>query len=296
PVASLVESERERLVRLEALLGGRVIGQEEALAAVSNAVRRSRAGLQDPDRPIGSFIFLGPTGVGKTETARALAEFLFDDERAMVRLDMSEYMEKHAVSRLLGAPPGYVGYDEGGQLTEAVRRRPHAVILFDEIEKAHSDIFNVLLQILDDGRLTDSQGRTVDFRNAVIIMTSNLGSHYILRHAGTDPWEEVEATVTRELRQHFRPEFLNRVDDIVLFRPLDRASIRAIVDLQLARVQALAGALGITLEVAPEVRELLAKEGYEPAFGARPLRRVIQRLVQDPLAMSLLEKDPGKAA
>ncbi len=296
PVASLVESERERLVRLEALLGGRVIGQDEALAAVSNAVRRSRAGLQDPDRPVGSFIFLGPTGVGKTETARALAEFLFDDERAMVRLDMSEYMEKHAVSRLLGAPPGYVGYDEGGQLTEAVRRRPHAVILFDEIEKAHSDIFNVLLQILDDGRLTDAQGRTVDFRNAVIIMTSNLGSHYILRHAGTDPWEEVEATVTGELRRHFRPEFLNRVDDIVLFRPLDRASIRAIVDLQLARVQALASELGITLEVSPEVRELLAKEGYEPAFGARPLRRVIQRLVQDPLAMSLLEEDVGKSS
>ena len=296
PVASLVESERDRLVRLEALLGGRVIGQDEALAAVSNAVRRSRAGLQDPDRPVGSFIFLGPTGVGKTETARALAEFLFDDERAMVRLDMSEYMEKHAVSRLLGAPPGYVGYDEGGQLTEAVRRRPHAIILFDEIEKAHADIFNVLLQILDDGRLTDSQGRTVDFRNTVIIMTSNLGSHYILRHAGTDPWEEVDATVTQELRRHFRPEFLNRVDDIVLFRPLDRASIRAIVDLQLARVEALAGELGITLEVSPEVRELLAKEGYEPAFGARPLRRVIQRIIQDPLAMSLLEEDPGKSA
>ena len=296
PVASLVESERDRLVRLEALLRGRVIGQDDALAAVSNAVRRSRAGLQDPSRPVGSFIFLGPTGVGKTETARALAEFLFDDERAMVRLDMSEYMEKHAVSRLLGAPPGYVGFEEGGQLTEAVRRRPHAVVLFDEIEKAHSDIFNVLLQILDDGRLTDSQGRTVDFRNAVIIMTSNLGSRYILRHAGTDSREEVEATVTRELRRHFRPEFLNRVDDIVLFRPLGRASIRAIVDLQLARVEALAAETGVTLDVSPEVRELLAKEGYEPAFGARPLRRVIQRLIQDPLAMSLLEEDPGKSA
>ena len=296
PVASLVESERDRLLRLEALLGGRVIGQDEALAAVSNAVRRSRVGLQDPNRPIGSFIFLGPTGVGKTETARALAEFLFDDERAMVRLDMSEYMEKHSVSRLLGAPPGYVGYDEGGQLTEAVRRRPHAVILFDEIEKAHSDIFNVLLQILDDGRLTDSQGRTVDFRNAVVIMTSNLGGHYILRHAATDSWPEVEATVGQELQRHFRPEFLNRVDDIVLFRPLDQASIRAIVDLQLARVQALAGELGITLEVSSQARDLLAGEGYEPAFGARPLRRVIQRLVQDPLSMSLLEEDPGKSA
>ena len=293
PVASLLESERERLVGLEALLRGRVVGQDEALAAVSNAVRRSRAGLQDPDRPVGSFIFLGPTGVGKTETARALAEFLFDDERAMVRLDMSEYMERHAVSRLLGAPPGYVGHDEGGQLTEAVRRRPHAVVLFDEIEKAHPDIFNVLLQILDDGRLTDAQGRTVDFRNAVVIMTSNLGGRHILRHAGTGPWEEVEATVTRELRRHFRPEFLNRVDDIVLFRPLDPASIRAIVDLRLARVEALAGDRGITLEVSPEVREKLAREGYEPAFGARPLRRVIQRLIQDPLAMSLLEEEPG---
>ncbi len=296
PVASLVESERDRLVRLEALLRGRVIGQDEALAAVSNAVRRSRAGLQDPNRPVGSFIFLGPTGVGKTETVRALAEFLFDDERAMVRLDMSEYMEKHAVSRLLGAPPGYVGYEEGGQLTEAVRRRPHAVVLFDEIEKAHPDIFNVLLQILEDGRLTDAQGRTVDFRNAVVVMTSNLGSHYILRHAGTGPWEEVEATVGQELRRHFRPEFLNRVDDVVVFRPLDRISIRAIVDLQLARVEALAGELGIALDVSPEVRELLAKEGYEPAFGARPLRRVIQRLIQDPLALSLLEEGSGESA
>ncbi len=296
PVASLAESERDRLVRLEALLGGRVIGQDEALSAVANAVRRSRAGLQDPNRPVGSFIFLGPTGVGKTETARALAEFLFDDERAMVRLDMSEYMERHTVSRLLGAPPGYVGHDEGGQLTEAVRRRPHAVVLFDEIEKAHADIFNVLLQILDDGRLTDSRGRTVDFRNAVIIMTSNLGGHHILRHAGTDPWEKVDAAVTGELRRHFRPEFLNRVDDIVLFRPLDRASIRAIVDLQLARVRGLAAELGIALEVSSEARELLAREGYDPAFGARPLRRVIQRLVQDPLAMSLLEEEPGKSA
>ena len=296
PVASLVESERDRLVRLEALLGGRVIGQDEAISAVSNAVRRSRAGLQDPNRPIGSFLFLGPTGVGKTETARALAEFLFDDERAMVRLDMSEYMEKHAVSRLLGAPPGYVGYDEGGQLTEAVRRRPHAVILFDEIEKAHPDIFNVLLQILDDGRLTDSQGRTVDFRNAVVIMTSNIGSRYILGHATTDHWEEVRSTVTQELQRHFRPEFLNRVDDIVLFRPLDQAAIRVIVNLQLARVEALAGELGITLDVSPEARDVLAREGYEPAFGARPLRRVIQRLIQDPLAMSLLKEDPGESA
>ena len=296
PVASLVESERDRLVRLEELLRGRVIGQDEALRVVSNAVRRSRAGLQDPNRPVGSFIFLGPTGVGKTETVRALAEFLFDDERAMVRLDMSEYMERHAVSRLLGAPPGYVGHDEGGQLTEAVRRRPHAVVLFDEIEKAHSDIFNVLLQILDDGRLTDSRGRTVDFRNAVVIMTSNLGGRHILERTGADSWEKVEKTVGLELRRHFRPEFLNRVDDIVLFRPLDPASIRAIVDLQLARVEGMADELGVALDVAPEARELIAREGYDPVFGARPLRRAIQRLIQDPLAMSLLEEDPGASA
>ena len=254
----------------------RVIGQEEAARAVANAVRRSRAGLQDPNRPIGSFIFLGPTGVGKTETARALAEFLFDDEHAMVRIDMSEYMEKHAVARLIGAPPGYVGYEEGGQLTEAVRRRPYSVMLFDEIEKAHPDVFNILLQILDDGRLTDSQGRTVDFRNTVIIMTSNVGSSFILEHARGD-WALVETQVMAALRQQFKPEFLNRVDDIIIFRPLGTEQIEKIVDLQLKRLEKLLADRKITLEVTPEAKRLLAEEGYDPAFGARPLKRSIQR-------------------
>jgi ATP-dependent Clp protease ATP-binding subunit ClpB len=257
---------------------------------VADAVRRSRAGLQDPNRPIGSFIFLGPTGVGKTETARALAEFLFDDETAMVRIDMSEYMEKHAVARLIGAPPGYVGYEEGGQLTEAVRRRPYAVILFDEIEKAHADVFNVLLQILDDGRLTDSQGRTVDFRNTVIIMTSNIGSQGILEQ-GTSDWALVETQVTHALRAHFKPEFLNRVDDIIIFRPLGQDEISHIVDLQLARFDKLLADKKLTLEVTPAARALLAHEGYDPAFGARPLKRVLQRMLQNPLAMSLLQGD-----
>jgi ATP-dependent Clp protease ATP-binding subunit ClpB len=261
---------------------------------VANAVRRARAGLQDPNRPVGSFIFLGPTGVGKTETARALAEFLFDDERAMVRIDMSEYMEKHAVARLIGAPPGYVGYEEGGQLTEAVRRRPHAVILFDEIEKAHPDVFNVLLQILDDGRLTDSQGRTVDFRNAVVIMTSNIGSGYILEQAGTDDWERVEEAVMRMLQQSFRPEFLNRVDDIILFTPLSGAEIRRIVDLQLTRVEGLTRELGIALEVTDRAKAYLAATGYDPAYGARPLKRLIQRQVQDRLALLVLDEGVGE--
>jgi ATP-dependent Clp protease ATP-binding subunit ClpB len=300
PVTRLLESERQRLTHLEDLLGERVVGQSPAVRAVSNAVRRSRAGLQDPNRPIGSFIFMGPTGVGKTETARALAEFLFDDERAMVRIDMSEYMEKHAVARLIGAPPGYVGYEEGGQLTEAVRRRPHAVILFDEIEKAHGDVFNLLLQILDDGRLTDSQGRTVDFRNTVIIMTSNIGSHLILEQAGRaseDPvaWGELEQTVLRELRQRFRPEFLNRVDDVILFRPLGREDLRRIVDLQLVRVSRLARDAGVVLDVDAAARDRVVEEGYDPAFGARPLKRAIQRLIQDPLASYLLDEgmEPG---
>jgi ATP-dependent Clp protease ATP-binding subunit ClpB len=291
PVSRLLESERKRLSRLEDLLSMRVIGQDEAVGAVSNAVRRARAGLQDPNRPVGSFIFLGPTGVGKTETARALAEFLFDDERAMVRIDMSEYMEKHAVARLIGAPPGYVGYEEGGQLTEAVRRRPHAVILFDEIEKAHPDVFNVLLQILDDGRLTDSQGRVVDFRNSVVIMTSNIGSQYILERAGTGSWDEVGEWVRRELHAHFRPEFLNRVDDVIVFKPLGRPELEAIVELQLKRVEALAAELGVTLEVTPEAVDLISEEGYDPAYGARPLKRAIQRLLQDPLALHLLESE-----
>ena len=295
PVSRLLESERARLAHLDDHLAERVVGQREALAAVANAVRRSRAGLQDPNRPVGSFIFLGPTGVGKTETARALSEFLFDDERAMVRIDMSEYMEKHAVARLIGAPPGYVGYEEGGQLTEAVRRRPHAVILFDEIEKAHPEVFNILLQILDDGRLTDAQGRTVDFRNTVIIMTSNIGSSMILE-AGAEAmesaaWGEVEARVQKELHQYFRPEFLNRVDDVVVFHPLRREDIRRIVDLQLTGVQALTAELGVTLEVDDEVKDLLAREGYDPVFGARPLKRVIQSRIQNPLALRLLEEE-----
>ncbi|MEO7823262.1 MAG: ATP-dependent chaperone ClpB, partial [Gemmatimonadaceae bacterium] len=288
PVSRMMEAERERLTRLEEVLSTRVIGQEEAVRAVANAVRRSRAGLQDPNRPIGSFIFLGPTGVGKTETARALAEFLFDDEHAMVRIDMSEYMEKHSVARLVGAPPGYVGFEEGGQLTEAVRRRPYSVILFDEIEKAHPDVFNILLQILDDGRLTDSQGRTVDFRNTVIIMTSNIGSTYILEHTGDDR-AVVEAQVMGALRQHFRPEFLNRVDDIIVFRPLGKGEIEHIIDLQLARLEKLLADRKLSLELTPEAREILATEGYDPAFGARPLKRAIQRLLQNPLAMAVLE-------
>jgi ATP-dependent Clp protease ATP-binding subunit ClpB len=288
PVTRMMESERDRLTKLEDELAARVIGQREAVTAVANAVRRSRAGLQDPNRPIGSFIFLGPTGVGKTETARALAEFLFDDENAMVRIDMSEYMEKHAVARLIGAPPGYVGFEEGGQLTEAVRRRPYSVILFDEIEKAHPDVFNILLQILDDGRLTDSQGRTVDFRNAVIIMTSNIGSQYILERVGTD-WAVVEAQVLAALRQHFRPEFLNRVDDIVVFRPLGTEEIGRIIDLQLARLEKLLADRRLTIEITPAAKRVIATEGYDPAYGARPLKRALQRMVQNPLAMGVLD-------
>jgi ATP-dependent Clp protease ATP-binding subunit ClpB len=300
PVSKMLESDRERLTRLEAELGRRVIGQQEAVAAVANAVRRSRAGLQDPNRPTGSFIFLGPTGVGKTETARALAEFLFDDERALVRLDMSEYMEKHSVARMIGAPPGYVGYEEGGQLTEAVRRRPYSVVLFDEIEKAHPDVFNVLLQILDDGRLTDSQGRVVDFRNTVLIMTSNLGSHLIVDAgavAAGDAWAAVEERVRAELRGHFRPEFLNRVDDIVVFHQLTRADLDRIVDLQLARLDKLLAEKQLTLTLTPAARHLLAERGYDPVYGARPLKRVIQSMLQNPVAMTLLEGGytPGDA-
>ncbi len=294
PVAKLMESERERLTHLEAELGQRVVGQGPALAAVSNAVRRSRAGLQDPNRPVGSFIFLGPTGVGKTETARALAEFLFDDERAMVRLDMSEYMEKHAVARMIGAPPGYVGFEEGGQLTEAVRRRPYSVLLFDEIEKAHPDVFNVLLQILDDGRLTDSQGRVVDFKNTVIIMTSNLGSQYIVEagaEAGGDEaaWTTIEERVRGVLKQTFRPEFLNRVDEVIVFRQLSKADLGRIVDLQLAHLERLLAEKGLGLDVSEPAKMLLVAEGYDPAYGARPLKRVIQRLLQNPIALEVLE-------
>ncbi len=291
PITKMLESDKERLTRLEAELSRRVVGQPEALAAVSNAVRRARAGLQDVGKPTGSFIFLGPTGVGKTETARALAEFLFDDERAMIRLDMSEYMEKHAVARMIGAPPGYIGYEEGGQLTEAVRRRPYCVILFDEIEKAHPDVFNLLLQVLDDGRLTDSQGRVVDFRNTVIIMTSNIGSRYLLetKEIGPAGWPEVEAKVLTELRAHFRPEFLNRVDDIVVFRPLTREDLDHIVALQLGRLRSLVAAKGLVLDVDPDAMMWLAETGFDPLYGARPLKRVIQRELQNPIAMQVLE-------
>jgi ATP-dependent Clp protease ATP-binding subunit ClpB len=284
----------QKLVTMEDRLSNRVIGQEEALAAVSNAVRRARAGLQDPNRPIGSFIFLGPTGVGKTETARALAEFLFDDERAMIRLDMSEYMEKHAVARMIGAPPGYVGYDEGGQLTEAVRRRPYSVILFDEIEKAHPDVFNVLLQILDDGRLTDSKGRTVDFKNTVLIMTSNLGSREIQAAEGDE--KQVREAVLQELRLNFKPEFLNRIDDIVIFHQLSQEQIGKIIDVQLERLKTMLNERNITLVLEPSARDLLMREGYDPSYGARPLKRAIQSLIQNPLAVKLLQGEiqPGQ--
>jgi ATP-dependent Clp protease ATP-binding subunit ClpB len=293
PVSRMLQSERQRLAHLDVHLNERVIGQPEATVAVANAVRRSRAGLQDPNRPIGSFIFLGPTGVGKTETARALAEFLFDDEEAMVRIDMSEYMERHAVARLIGAPPGYIGYEEGGQLTEAVRRRPYSVVLFDEIEKAHPDVFNILLQILDDGRLTDSHGRVVNFRNTVIIMTSNIGSPLILEQSARmqtpEGRAEVETAVMAELRRGFRPEFLNRVDDIIVFKPLDREDLKRIVELQLRRLERLLAERKLTLQVTDAARELIAEEGYDPAYGARPLKRAIQRLVQNPLAIRVLE-------
>jgi len=291
PVSKMLESDRERLTRLEAELGKRVVGQQAAVTAVANAVRRSRAGLQDPNRPTGSFIFLGPTGVGKTETARALAEFLFDDERALVRLDMSEYMEKHSVSRMIGAPPGYVGYEEAGQLTEAVRRRPYSVLLFDEIEKAHPDVFNVLLQILDDGRLTDSQGRVVDFRNTVIIMTSNIGSQLIVE-AGErtdEQWAAVEREVRDQLKHHFRPEFLNRVDEIIVFHQLSRKDLEKIVDLQLGHLAKLLSQRKLGLKVMPDALAMLAAEGYDPVYGARPLKRVIQRELQNPIALEVLE-------
>ncbi len=293
PVSKLLEGEVEKLLSMEERLAKRVVGQDEAIRAVSAAVRRARSGLQDPNRPIGSFIFLGPTGVGKTETARALAEFLFDDEQAMIRLDMSEYMEKHAVARLIGAPPGYVGYEEGGQLTEAARRRPYCVILFDEIEKAHRDVFNVLLQILDDGRLTDGQGRTVDFRNAVVIMTSNLGSDEIQRLASRP---NADASTVREaalehLRAEFRPEFLNRVDEIVVFRPLGREDISRIVEIQLGKLRKLLAERRVTLELTEAARETVGDAGYDPVYGARPLKRAIQRLIQDPLATRILRGD-----
>jgi ATP-dependent Clp protease ATP-binding subunit ClpB len=290
PVSRLVEGEIEKLMKMEDRLHERVIGQDEAITAVANAIRRSRAGLSDPNRPLGSFIFLGPTGVGKTELARALAQFLFDDDQAIVRIDMSEYMEPHSVSRLIGAPPGYVGYEEGGQLTEAVRRRPYSVILLDEIEKAHPDVFNVLLQILDDGRLTDGQGRTVDFKNAVIIMTSNLGSNYIM-NLGAEDEEEMRRRVMDALRSNFRPEFLNRIDEVIIFKPLSEDQIGEIVEIQLNEVNNRLGDRHIHLEVTPAARKWLAERGFEPAFGARPLKRLIQREVLDRLARLVLSGD-----
>ena len=291
PVSRMLEGEVKKLVHMEERLRERVVGQDAALSVVANAIRRSRAGLSDPKRPIGSFIFLGPTGVGKTETARALAEFLFDDEQAMVRIDMSEYMEKHAVARLIGAPPGYVGYDEGGQLTEAVRRRPYAVILFDEIEKAHPDVFNVLLQVMDDGRLTDSKGRTVDFKNAVLIMTSNLGSAFLSAEAlkTEQDFDMARESVMRVLREHFRPEFLNRVDDLVIYRPLGTAQLSQILDLRLAEVQKLLEDRQISLELTKPAKQLILATGSDVAYGARPLKRALQRMVQDPLAMKILD-------
>jgi ATP-dependent Clp protease ATP-binding subunit ClpB len=289
PVDKMLEGERAKVLGMERHLERRVIGQEEALRAVSDAVRRARAGLQDPNRPIGSFLFLGPTGVGKTETCKALAEFLFDDERAMVRIDMSEFMEKHAVSRLIGAPPGYVGYDEGGVLTEAVRRRPYQVILFDEVEKAHEDIFNVLLQVLDDGRLTDGQGRTVDFRNTIIVLTSNLGSDILAAQPEGEPVTLVQGQVMRVVRSHFRPEFLNRLDEVILFRRLQRADMAAIVQIQLERLRRLLADRKIVLDLDRSALEWLADEGYDSTYGARPLKRVIQRSLQNPLAQMILE-------
>jgi ATP-dependent Clp protease ATP-binding subunit ClpB len=288
PVDKMLEGEKDKLLKMEHSLGKRVVGQAEAVRAVATAVRRSRAGLQDPNRPMGSFMFLGPTGVGKTELTKALAEYLFNDETAMVRLDMSEYMEKHSVSRLIGAPPGYVGYDEGGALTEAVRRRPYQVVLFDEIEKAHPDVFNVLLQVLDDGRLTDGQGRTVDFRNTLIIMTSNLGSEFLVNQPEGEDTFAVREPVMAMVRAHFRPEFLNRVDEIILFHRLQKSEMGRIVEIQFARLQKLLEERKITLTLDAAARDWLAAKGWDPAYGARPLKRVIQRNLQDPLAEMIL--------
>ena len=294
PVSRMMEGEREKLVHMEERLSQRVVGQGEAIRLVSNAVRRGRSGLSDPNRPIGSFIFLGPTGVGKTELARALAEFLFDDEQAMIRIDMSEYMEKHTVARLIGAPPGYVGYEEGGQLTEAVRRRPYSVILFDEIEKAHQDVFNLMLQILDDGRLTDGHGRTVDFKNTVVIMTSNIGSQWIQEMSGEKEYDRMKEMVLESLRSHFRPEFLNRVDDIIIFHSLSLEHLKGIIEIQLAGLRKRLSERKLSITLTDNAKELLAKEGFDPTYGARPLKRAIQRVIQDPLALKLLAGEFGE--
>jgi ATP-dependent Clp protease ATP-binding subunit ClpB len=306
PVSRLMEGEIQKLLQMEERLHARVVGQEEAITAVANAMRRARAGLQDPNRPLGSFIFLGPTGVGKTELARALAEFLFDDEQAMVRIDMSEYQEKHTVSRLIGAPPGYVGYEEAGQLTEAVRRRPYSVVLFDEIEKAHPEVLNVMLQLLDDGRLTDGKGRTVDFKNTVIIMTSNVGSHFIADAALRDSMsrasgdheldEGTKRQVLDALREHFRPEFLNRIDEIIVFHALAREQMRRIIDIQLRGLMKRLEDRKIHVELTDRAKDVLIAEGYDPVYGARPLKRVIQRRVLDPLAMRVLQGEFGEGS
>ena len=288
PVSKMLEGERDKLVHMEKRLHRRVIGQDEAVAAVSNAVRRARSGLQDPNRPIGSFIFMGPTGVGKTELAKALAEFIFDSEQAIVRIDMSEYMEKHSVARLIGAPPGYVGYEEGGYLTEAVRRRPYSVVLFDEIEKAHPEVFNIMLQILDDGRMTDGHGRTVDFKNTIVIMTSNVGSQWV-QELATSNREEMEKRVTEALRASFRPEFLNRIDEIIIFQSLTAAELLKIVDIQMSRLSRRLADKNIELILSDGSKELIAKQGYDPVFGARPLKRVIQQYIENPLSLEILE-------
>jgi ATP-dependent Clp protease ATP-binding subunit ClpB len=291
PVMKMLEGEQEKLLQMEAFLEKRVVGQREALEAVSNAIRRARAGLSDPNRPNGSFLFLGPTGVGKTELTKALAAFLFDSEDTMIRIDMSEFMEKHSVSKLIGAPPGYVGYEEGGYLTEAVRRRPYSVILLDEIEKAHSDVFNILLQVLDDGRLTDSHGNTVDFRNTVVVMTSNLGSERIQELTSDGKYSEMKAAVMEVVSQEFRPEFINRIDDLIVFHPLDQDHLRLIVDIQLGYLHQRLSEKEMTLDLEDEAREQLAQAGYDPVYGARPLKRAIQQQLENPLALRILKGD-----
>ncbi len=290
PVSRMLEGERDKLLRMESVVHQRVVGQDEAVTAVADAIRRARAGLSDPNRPIGSFLFLGPTGVGKTELCKALAEFMFDTDEAMVRIDMSEFMEKHSVARLIGAPPGYVGYEEGGYLTEAIRRRPYSVILLDEVEKAHPDVFNILLQVLDDGRLTDGHGRTVDFRNAVIVMTSNLGSQRIQEHSG-EGYESMKAAVMEVVGQHFRPEFINRVDELVVFHPLNREQIQIIAGIQLSHLQKRLANAGLKLDVSEKALELLGDAGFDPVYGARPLKRAIQTELGNPLAHKILSGD-----
>jgi ATP-dependent Clp protease ATP-binding subunit ClpB len=291
PVSKMLEGERDKLLRMEEALHKRVVGQDEAVQSVADAVRRSRAGLSDPDRPNGSFLFLGPTGVGKTELCKSLAEFLFDTEEAMVRIDMSEFMEKHSVARLIGAPPGYVGYEEGGYLTEAVRRRPYAVLLLDEVEKAHPDVFNILLQVLDDGRLTDGQGRTVDFRNTVIVMTSNLGSDLIQRMAGEENYEAMKGSVLEVVGSHFRPEFINRIDEVVVFHPLQKDQIRGIADIQLAHLRKRLAERDMALSVTDAALDKLVEAGYDPVYGARPLKRAVQQNIENGLAQSILRGD-----